>query len=186
MEVTYITSNPNKAEQLSWHLGFPVSHQSLDLPEIQSLDIAEVVMQKAKTAFELINQTVLVEDYALVFNALGKLPGPLVKWFLLEIGTKGLCKMLDSYEDRSATALLACCLYDGSSFQIFKGEATGMIATAPRGKEVFGSDAIFIPDGQTKTWSEMTKDEQIATSVRRKALKQLEEHLRQLEKVGKG
>lgn len=183
MKITYITSNPNKAKQLSWHLGFPVTHQSLDLPEIQSLNIDEVVEQKAKTAYEIVGKPVLVEDYSLVCNALGKLPGPLVKWFLLEIGTIGLCKMLDGYDDRSATATSAAGLYDGKSFHLFKGEATGTIADKPRGKEVFGSDAIFIPEGQTKTWSEMTKDEQIATSIRRKALKKLEKHLQQVERV---
>lgn len=183
MEITYITSNPNKAKQLSWHLGFPVIHQSLDLPEIQSLSIDEVVQQKAKTAYELIGKPVLIEDYSLVCNALGKLPGPLVKWFILEIGTSGICKLLDGYTDRSAVATSASCLYDGATFHIFKGKTAGTIASQPRGKEVFGTDTIFIPQGQEKTWSEMTKDEQLATSIRRKALKQLEKYLHQVEKI---
>lgn len=180
MEITYITSNPNKAEQLGWHLGYPIKHQAIDLPEIQSLDVEEVVKEKAQTAYGIINKPVLVEDYSLVFNALGKLPGPLVKWFLQEIGTNGLCKLLDNYTDRSAVATSAAGLYDGKRFHFFKGEISGTISKEPRGKEVFGTDAIFIPEGHQKTWSEMTKDEQIATSIRRKSLKQLEAHLQQV------
>ncbi len=181
MEITYITSNPNKAKQLGWHLGYPVEHQAIDLPEIQSLDVKEVIKEKAKTAYGMINKPVLVEDYSLVFDALGNLPGPLVKWFLQEIGTKGLCKLLDSYTNRLAVAISAAGLYDGQKFHFFKGEMRGTISKEPRGKEVFGTDAIFIPKGHQKTWSEMTKDEQIATSTRRRSLKQLEAHLYQLE-----
>ncbi len=186
MEITYITSNPNKAKQLGWHLGYPVEHQAIDLPEIQSLDIKEIVREKAKTAYGLLTKPVLVEDYSLVFNALGKLPGPLVKWFLQEIGTKGLCKLLDNCVNRAAVAISAAGLYDGKIFHLFKGEMRGTISAGPRGKEVFGTDAIFIPEGHQKTWSEMAKDEQIATSVRRKSLKQLEAHLHQIELVKVG
>jgi inosine/xanthosine triphosphate pyrophosphatase family protein len=38
-------------------------------------------------------------------------------------------------------------------------------------------DCLFIPEGQTKTWGEMDKAEQIAYSVRRIGLKKLEEFL---------
>lgn len=186
MEITYITSNPNKAKQLSWHLGYPVEHQAMDLPEIQSLDVEEVVREKAKIAYGIINKPVLVEDYSLVFYALGNLPGPLVKWFLQEIGTSGLCKLLDSYTDKSALATSVAGLYDGKEFHLFKGEMRGTISKEPRGKEVFGTDAIFIPEGHQKTWSEMLKDEQKATSIRRKSLKQLEAHLHQFEPIKAG
>lgn len=44
------------------------------------------------------NVTVLVEDTSLCFNALGGLPGAYVKWFLEEIGTSGLYKLLEGHQ----------------------------------------------------------------------------------------
>ncbi len=38
--LTYVTSNPGKAELLSHFLHFPVLHKTIDLIEIQSLDAA--------------------------------------------------------------------------------------------------------------------------------------------------
>jgi len=99
-QLIFITSNASKAKQLSWHLGVEVLHQSIVLAEIQSLDLNEVVEYKAREAFKIIKKPVLVEDTSLIFNALGKLPGPLIKWFLQELDNVGLCKLLNGYEDR--------------------------------------------------------------------------------------
>lgn len=88
-EITFITGNPSKAEQLGRHLGHPVKHLKLDIPEIQSLDLREVTRHKVEEAFRQINSPVLVEDTSLTFNSLGKLPGPLIKWFLTELGNEG-------------------------------------------------------------------------------------------------
>jgi non-canonical purine NTP pyrophosphatase (RdgB/HAM1 family) len=177
MKLTFITSNATKAAQLGWYLKYPVAHQKLVIPEIQSLDLREVVTHKAKAAYEQIKSPVLVEDFSLVLNTLGKLPGPFIKWFWDEIGPAGVCRMLNDFSDRSAVATVAFGLYDGHDLQIFEGQAKGMIAKSPRGEALFGSDSIFIPDGYTKTWSEMPPEERDATSIRRVALKRLEGHL---------
>ena len=55
----------------------------------------------------------------------------------------------------------------------------GTIAESPRGERGFGWDPIFIPGGKTKTWGEMDVEEQRETSMRRIALKKLEEYLKQ-------
>lgn len=183
MDITFITSNPVKAEQLGWHLQYPIKHKKLAIPELQSLNLDEVIEYKAKAAYELIQSPVLVEDFSLVLNAFGKLPGPFIKWFWEEIGPDGVCKLLDTAPDRTATATVAFGLYDGAKFNLYKGEAKGTIASSPRGEQKFGSDPIFIPDGYTQTWSEMSQAEQNNTSIRRVALKQLEEYLRQSETV---
>ena len=85
-KLTFITGNPGKAEEVSRYLGFPVEHISLELDEIQSLDLEEIVKDKATRAYEKIGRPVLVEDASLVFHAFGKLPGPLIRWFLEELG----------------------------------------------------------------------------------------------------
>lgn len=178
-KITFITGNAAKAEQLGRHLDFPVLHQKLDLAEIQSLELAEIVEHKAKEAYRLIESPVLIEDTSLVFNALGKLPGPLIKWFLAELDNDGLCKILNGYQDRTAIAEVLFGYYDGEILLTFYGKANGSIANTPKGESGFGWDPIFIPEGYEKTWGEMTPEEQKDTSMRRIALKKLEEKLNQ-------
>jgi non-canonical purine NTP pyrophosphatase (RdgB/HAM1 family) len=177
-QITFITGNPSKAEQLERHLQIPVRHKKLDLPEIQSLDLAEIVAAKAKVAFEHIGQPVLVEDTSLRFGALGKLPGPLIKWFLQELDNDGLCSLLNGYIDRSAIAEVLFGYYDGVHMKLFDGAIAGTIAAEPRGERGFGWDPIFIPNGWNKTWGEMDMEEQKQTSMRRIALKKLEAYIR--------
>jgi non-canonical purine NTP pyrophosphatase (RdgB/HAM1 family) len=174
--LTFITGNKAKAEQLAFHLDVPVAHQKLDLVEIQSLNLEEVVRDKVTRAYELLGTPVLVEDASLSFNALGNLPGPLIKWFLQEVGNEGLCRILDG-KDRSATGSVAFAIYNGKDLHIFTGEAQGSIATTPRGEHGFGWDPVFIPAGHDTTWAEMTLEEQASTSMRRPALLALKEFL---------
>lgn len=176
--LTFITSNRAKAQQLGLHLGVELEHQAIELTEIQSLDLEEVVAHKAREAFEAVKRPVLVEDMAMVFNAFGRLPGPLVKWFFQEIGAEGLCRLLDGQKDRTGKAMVVFGYYDGNTLKTYSGEVNGIIADAPRGKSGFPSDTIFIPDGHDKTWSEMSAEEQADTSIRRVALKKLEADLR--------
>ena len=178
MNLTFITGNVAKAEQLGRHLEHPVAHRKLDLPEIQSLDLHEIIKHKTKEAFKKVGGLVLVEDTSLTFNALGKLPGPLVKWFLTELDNDGLCKILNSYDDRSALAEVCFGLYDGKELKMFEGQMEGTVSASPRGERGFGWDSVFIPKGHEKTWGEMDAEEQKETSMRRIALKKLEEYLK--------
>lgn len=173
----FITGNAAKAAQLAMHLDFPVEHKKIDLVEIQSLDLDEIIGYKAKEAYSRIKKPVLVEDTSLKFSALNNLPGPLVKWFMNGIGNKGLCKLLDGYNDRTAEAEVCFGLYDGNSLKTFRNTVKGSIAIEPAGKTGFGWDPIFIPAGRSKTWGEMDMEEQMQTSVRRGALKKLEAFL---------
>ena len=176
--LTFITGNPGKVSLLNQYLDFPVVHTSIDLVEVQSLELATIVEHKAKEAHRQVGGPVLVEDTSLRFYALGRLPGPLIKWFLTELGTDGLCRLLDNYTDRSAVAEVLFGLYDGRSFQTFSGAVEGAIALTPRGSRGFGWDAIFVPDSFNKTWAEMTDEEAHVSSMRMIALCKLEAYLK--------
>lgn len=176
--LTFITSNASKAEQLSRHLSVEVLHQSIDLAEIQSLNLDEIVGHKTREAFKVVKGPVLVEDTSLVFDALGKLPGPLIKWFLQELDNDGLCRLLNGYKNRSAIASVLFGYFDGTELKTYGGEMRGTVADKPRGARGFGWDPIFIPASYSKTWGEMTIDEQASTSMRRIALKKLEKELK--------
>ena len=175
--LTFITSNSSKAEQLARHINFPILHKKLDLQEVQSLDLSEIVTYKVKEAYKILQKPVLVEDTSLTFLALGKLPGPLIKWFLQELNNEGLAKLLTGYTDRSALAEVKFALYDGKDLHTFDGSMEGSVAEKPKGERGFGWDPIFIPRGYTKTWGEMNIEEQNETSMRRLALKKLEKYL---------
>lgn len=175
--ITFITGNVGKLAQVQRYLSYPITHQKLDLTEIQSLDPIAIVKHKAEEAYKHIGTPILIEDTSLTFLAMGKLPGTFIKWFLEELGKEGLCALLDGYNNRAATAKVLFCLYDGKEFQLFEGKINGSIATEPRGNQDFGWGPIFIPDGYTKTWGEMNVEEQNPTAVRRIALEKLNQYL---------
>lgn len=178
---TYVTGNKNKLEHFLRYADFPIEHIDLDLTEIQSLDVNQIIEHKAKEAYRIVKKPVLVEDVSLTCKAMGKLPGPLVKWFLDSVGAEGICRLLDTYKDRSAIASVTFALYDGTTMHLFYGEMQGTIADHPKGNG-FGWTPIFIPDGQTKSYGEMNNKEQNETSVRRIAVEKISEYLKHHEK----
>src|SRR5690606_22669074 len=172
-----ITGNPGKAEEVSRYLGEPIEHIELDLEEIQSLDLEEIVRDKAIRAFEKVKTPVLVEDVSFIFHALGKLPGPFIKWFQKELDNEGLCRLLDN-KDRSCTATVCYGFYDGNIVEFFVGSMEGSISNEPRGDNSFGWAPIFIPNGYDKTYAELTNEEQTQIAMRSKALKKFKEFLK--------
>lgn len=176
--LTFITGNSEKARLVNKYLDVPVTHKKIDLVEIQSLDLSVIIEEKAKEAYKYVQSPVLVEDTSLRFCALGRLPGPLIKWFLAELGTDGLCRLLDGYSDRSAEASVMFGLYDGQAFRAFTNSREGSISLVPRGFNGFGWDPIFVPYGSEKTWAEMTIEEQEETSLRKIALEELGRYLK--------
>ena len=176
-EIVFVTGNAGKADEVSRYLEMPVKHQSLELAEIQSLDLEEIVKDKVSRAYKQIGKPVLVEDVALTFHSLGKLPGPFIKWFYEELGNDGLCRLLDG-KDRSCTATVCYGYYDGNkTIKLFEGSMAGTVSSSPLGSNSFGWASIFIPEGHEKTYAELTNDEHGPFSMRKKALKKLRDYL---------
>lgn len=183
-DLTFITGNQHKADYLAKWLGVPVPHRKLDLDELQSLDLAEVVEHKVRQAYDITKSPVLVEDVALTFTAMGRLPGTFIKWFLEEIGTAGLCKIADTLDSRDAVASIKYALYDGRELHIFDGEVHGTIASESREKTAHNDwktskswNNIFIPDGSNKVYAEMTDEELQPFSHRYQAIQKLKTFL---------
>lgn len=169
----FISGNQHKVNQLTTWLGRPVEHQKLDTDEIQSLDMRAVAEHKARQAYKALRKPVLVEDVALTFDAMGKLPGPFIKWFLQELDVDGLCTLAADLEHQKAAASICYAWYDGVDMHFFECSVPGSISPEPRGSRDFGWNAIFIPDGSTKTYGEMTDDEKQPFSMRAKAIEDL-------------
>ena len=68
------------------------------------------------------------------------------------------------------TTLTYC---DGSTLRHCYGELEGSIPPEPRGSNGFAWDTIFIPEGQERTFAEMTAEEKNAISMHRVALEEL-------------
>lgn len=156
--ITFITGNPKKAEYLAKYLGFPVEHEKIDLDEIQSLDLREIVEHKVRQAYAQVRQPVLVEDVSLEFSCLGRIPWPFIKFFEKELWLDGLCRLLDE-KDRGATARCTFWYYDGEVLKYFEWTISWRIALNPRGKDGFGWDQIFIPYFSDKTAAELSPEE---------------------------
>jgi len=61
----------------------------------------------------------------------------------------------------------------GEAVRVFEGEARGRIVWPPRGAKGFGYDPIFQPDGQTRTFGEMTHEEKLPLTHRARAFEKL-------------
>ncbi len=178
LKLTFITSNPHKADYLRTYLEIPVQFCSLEIQEVQSLDLNEIVQDKARKAYALLKEPVLVEDVSLSFHALNGLPGPFIKWFLDSMGNEKLCRLLDAFQDKTATAEVEYALCINEVVYTFKGrKLEGIIADHPRGALGFGWSPIFIPKGYSKTLGEMTDEERQEVSMRKPALEQIAKFL---------
>ncbi len=179
--ISFVTGNPNKAKEASTILGVELQQVCVEgLFEIQTADLEELAVHKVSMAYEKLGSPVLIEDSGLIFDAWGQLPGALVKWFEDSVGCEGMLKMLEGFENRKARAICYSALHDGKDIHIAKGEVSGFISHEIRGAGGFGWDVIFIPDGHTRTFAEMTPDEKNAISHRRKAFENLRAILKEI------
>lgn len=182
-QVTFITGNQHKADYLQKLLGLKIAHQKVELDEIQSTNLDEIVAHKVKQAYDTLQEPVLVEDVSLEFQALKGLPGPFIKFFIEQTGLAETCRLLDGFEDRSATAKCTFAYFDGADMRLFHGNLVGEIATTPRGDGGYGWDQIFIPEGYGgRTRAELPQKENDETYQMIKPLKQLREFLQDLSK----
>lgn len=175
-ELTFVSGNDVKAEQLRRHLPITILREKVDLPEIQSLDVLEVVADKALRAYEILKCPVLVEDFSMQLKGLNGFPGPLLKWFTSSLSGAEICKMLDG-KSRAAIAQIGVAICDESGVQTFLGEHVGKVALRPRVTGSFMFESLFIPFGSEQTWSEMTVEDKIKFSVRARAYDKLKMYL---------
>jgi non-canonical purine NTP pyrophosphatase (RdgB/HAM1 family) len=169
-DLVFVTSNRGKLQEAEAVLGRRLDHCELDLPELQTLDLEEVVRGKARTAWEHLGRPVLVEDTGLELAGLGGFPGPLIRWLLVSVGPEGICTIANSFDDVRATARCLICATDGQSEILGEGVVEGTIVPSPRGEGGFGWDSTFVPsDGGGRSYGEMREEEKNLISHRHKA-----------------
>ncbi|MBR9693307.1 non-canonical purine NTP pyrophosphatase [Candidatus Woesearchaeota archaeon] len=183
MKILFITGNEHKLKEakdiLSEH---DVEGNSLDLPEIQSLDPKEIITEKlaAAAAFMMGERVALmVEDTSFWIGDTG-FPGPLFKFLHTTLGSKGVVRFAEAFQADTAKAEchIGLLLPNRKPPTFFVGTIKGNITTE-RGKSSFGFDPIFIPEGHDKTFAEMSAKEKNSISHRRKALEHVADWLKE-------
>jgi non-canonical purine NTP pyrophosphatase (RdgB/HAM1 family) len=158
----FVTGNRHKLAEAERALGRALEAAPLDLPEIQSLDLVEVLRAKAAEAWRRLGLPLVVEESGLELAALGGFPGPLVKWMLEAVGAEGLARTALALGEPRVTAHCAL-LYkhgpgDGDEV-VAHGRIGGELVLPARGTGGFGYDPVVVPDGAGgRTLAELAED----------------------------
>ncbi|HUT81665.1 MAG TPA: non-canonical purine NTP pyrophosphatase [Candidatus Bathyarchaeia archaeon] len=178
--ITFVTANQEKISDIKSKLGkkFNLKFKSdIELLEIQTLSVEEVVTFKVKQAFEIIKEPVVVTDSGLEIVALKNFPGALVKFANEYLGQEGIVKLLEGKENRKAFFITAMAYCDNpDNVQLFIARDEGTIAIEPRG-EGWHFDRIFVPIGESKTWAELGRSRKNETWAFGRVLDQLSNYL---------
>lgn len=158
-------------------LGFPLEVALLEIDEIQSLDIENVIRKKAEKAYEAIKHPLIVDDVTFEIKTWNGFPGPFIKYLREAGGNELLLRMLKNETNRQVRAKAAIGYHDGEKVHVFIGEVKGTLATEERGTDGWGFDPIFIPEGYTKTFSELGTEEKNRVSHRHRGLEKLKKFL---------
>jgi non-canonical purine NTP pyrophosphatase (RdgB/HAM1 family) len=148
------------------------------LAEIQEVDPRVIIRHKLQEALKHYKGPLIVDDSSLFFSCFNfKLPGPLIKWFNEYVGMPGLAKLAKKMGDSKARATTIIGYAENpKKILFFEGTLNGKIVP-PRGKYNFGYDLIFVPDGKTKTLSELKQSGDFASSPRGIAILKLKKYL---------
>jgi XTP/dITP diphosphohydrolase len=152
------------------------------LPEIEEdgTTFVENALKKARIIAQLTNCTTLADDSGLVVDALGGAPGVYSARFAgLDAddsdNNRRLLELMKDIEEDQRTARFICVIAVAAPTGLVKtveGVCEGRIETAGRGEGGFGYDPLFVPEGFTKTFAELTEDEKNRISHRGRALQE--------------
>lgn len=153
-------------------------HADRAYPEIQADRLEKVVRFAATVLDDQIRGNYVIDDSGLFVDALGGFPGVYSAYVYKRLGCGGLLKLMDGLPARGATFETVFLLRQGGAHEVFHGETRGTLADAPRGTGGFGFDPIFVPDGASRTYAEMSLAEKNTVSHRGRAVAALLAHLR--------
>lgn len=179
------TGNPGKVAEIASLLSpYPIKLQSasaFDLAEPLETGstFIENALLKARYYSEKTSLPALADDSGLCVEALCGKPGIYsARWAgpnkdFTQAMTR-IERELSSTDSRLAYFVCALCIYwpDGSQITV-EGRVDGTLTFPPRGTKGFGYDPIFIPDGYTETFGEMSHQQKERISHRHNAFVKL-------------
>ncbi len=160
---------------------------NIDIPEPYDT-LQKNATTKAKTILELTKQNCFSEDTGLEIDALFGAPGVHSARYAGEdrnfnANIEKVLYNLKNIENRKAQFRTVICLIWDEKEYYFEGICRGHIAQQNSGTSGFGYDPIFIPEGASKSFADMTMDEKNTYSHRQKAVTQLFTFLQSINKV---
>ncbi|MGQ9582539.1 MAG: XTP/dITP diphosphatase [Thermoplasmatota archaeon] len=184
MRLRVVTSNEGKFRELKSGLegaGHIAEWSRISYPEIQASSLDEVVEESLRWIVRRLVpiEPIVLEDSGLFIEALSGFPGVYSAYVFKTLGWAGVLKLMEGVEKRAAAFESRIGFWaPGRGPHIFKGSCRGYIALEPRGSSGFGYDPIFAPEGEERTFAEMSVGEKNALSHRGRALAELIEYLR--------
>ena len=187
MELIFATHNDHKVKEVAQMLPSYLTMKSLtDINFHDEIDetgktFEENALLKAKTIFDKTNKNIFADDSGLVVDALDGAPGVYSARYAgtgkeADNVAKAL-KELEGKTNRKAYFISIFCLILNGKEYFFEGKVNGTISTEIRGEDGFGYDPIFIPDGYSKSFAQMTAEEKNNISHRGLAVKKLSDFL---------
>ena len=182
IQLLLATCNPHKTREFVQSLGRNFTVQDLtsksDAPAIveSGITFEENAALKAVTISKIFpNEIVVADDSGLQVKALGGAPGVFSARYAGENANDNrnvekLLRKLQGTRDRSARFYCVIALAKNAALMTtVAGEVVGTITKSSRGENGFGYDPIFVPNGFSETFAELTPETKNKISHRAKA-----------------
>lgn len=187
MELIFATHNQHKLEEVKQMLPQHIQFKSLteinfhDEIEETGTTFEENARIKAQTIYQKTGVNVFADDSGLVINGLNGAPGVFSARYAgtgkSEDNIAKVLQELEGISDRSAYFIAVFCLILEGKEYFFEGRINGTISEEILGEDGFGYDPIFIPEGHSKSFAQMSPEEKNSMSHRGRAVAQLNEFL---------
>jgi len=189
VQLIFATNNPHKVEEIQSAIGQELQVISLreagidiDIPEPHDTLEANA-SEKSGTIHRLTGQNCFSEDTGLEVTALNGEPGVKSARYAgedraFDKNVELLLHKLEGNPDRRARFRTVISLILDGQEHLFEGTCEGRILTSPAGDRGFGYDPVFSPDGEERSFAQMSLEEKNHYSHRRKAADQLVKYLR--------
>ncbi len=183
MKLVVATRNRHKLEEIQEILHIPGMEllSAFDFPEVAEVDedgttFEANAIKKAVVVARATGLWSLADDSGLEVDALGGAPGVYSARYAGEpvsysANNEKLLKELNGVGNRRARfrCVIALSSPEGRTRTV-EGRCEGFIAHAPAGRQGFGYDPLFIPEGHTRTFAEMDAQAKHSLSHRGRGL----------------
>jgi XTP/dITP diphosphohydrolase len=153
----------------------------VDIPENENT-IAGNSLAKAKYVWDNFGIACIADDSGLEVDALGGRPGVYSARYAGPERSDALnmakvLAELSETENRTARFVSIITLFDAQVIEQFYGAIEGVIIKEPRGSGGFGYDPVFVPNGYSETFAELSAEIKNEISHRAEAVKKLVAYL---------
>lgn len=189
-EIIFATNNRHKVEEVSAMLGAEYSLRTLreqgiveEVPEEQPT-IEGNALQKARYVYGRTGKDCFADDTGLEVEALGGEPGVRSARYAtqghdFEANMRLLLERMRGKENRRARFRTVVALILGGREYTFEGIVEGRIAESPTGAGGFGYDPVFVPEGYSESFAEMSPEMKNSISHRGRAIAKLASFLKE-------